>query len=61
MDLKDIATRITWLGKLSEDLTKERKRWQSCYEPFVSEYLHGIRAFQNGFDCDSYSLAAQKE
>jgi hypothetical protein len=28
MDLKGIAARITRLGKLSEDLTKERKRWQ---------------------------------
>jgi hypothetical protein len=61
MDLKDIAARIERLGKLSEDLTKERKRWQSCYEPFVFEYLRGIRGFQNGIDEARLALLKAKQ
>jgi hypothetical protein len=61
MDLKDIASRITRLGKLSEDLTRERKRWQSCHEPFVSEYRRSIRGFQNGIDDARLALLKAKQ
>ena len=60
MNLKDTTARIERLRKLSENLANERIRWRSNYEHFVSEYLSGFRAFQNGIDDAKLALVKAK-